>query len=88
MNYRRLFVPNCILFITIVTSKRRKILIDNIEYLRKAFALSKQKFSYQIIAICILKDHLHMMILHQKTGSFRLFINMLKKVFMIMIGAI
>lgn len=34
MNYTRLYIPNSIVFITVVTSKRREILIDNIELLK------------------------------------------------------
>ena len=34
MNYQRLYIPNSVIFITIVTSKRRNILIKNIELLK------------------------------------------------------
>lgn len=62
MNYRRLFVPNSTVFITIVTSKRREILIDNIDLLRQSFVIAKDKFSFEIVAICVLKDHLHLLL--------------------------
>ena len=35
MNYKRLFIPNSYVFITVCTYKRRNTLIDKIEYLRQ-----------------------------------------------------
>ena len=61
-NYTRVFAQGHSYFITINTEKRRPILIDNITILRQAFANSKQYFDYSIDAICILPDHLHMII--------------------------
>ena len=62
MNYRRLFVKNSYVFITIVTAKRRKILIDNIDILRNAFKNTINSFNYEIYAICVLPDLIHMII--------------------------
>ena len=62
MNYRRVFVPNSMIFLTIVTSKRRKILIENIDILKSALKRSLDNYNYHIYAICILQDHMHMII--------------------------
>jgi len=62
MNYKRLFVPNSMIFITVVTYGRKKILTDNIEYLRQSFKLSKEKYKYEVIAIIVNLDHFHMII--------------------------
>lgn len=51
MNYKRLYIPNSLVFITVVTKDRKNILINNINYLRKAFELAKTKFPFEIIAI-------------------------------------
>ena len=61
-DYRRIFAQEHPCFITIITEKKRPILIDNITILRQAFANSKQYFDYQIDAICILPEHLHLII--------------------------
>jgi len=61
-NYTRIFAKNHAYFITITTEKRRPILIDNIILLRQAFSNSMLYFNYNIDAICILPDHLHMII--------------------------
>ena len=41
MNYRRAHIENSKIFITIVTSKRRPILIENIDLLRNSFKQAK-----------------------------------------------
>jgi len=62
MNYKRLYIPNSLVFITVVTKNRKPILVNNINYLRDAFKISKQKYLFDIIAIIINKDHFHMII--------------------------
>ena len=62
MNYRRAHIENSKIFITIVTSKRRPILIENIDLLRNSFKQAKEKIKFEIDAIVILPDHLHMII--------------------------
>ena len=62
MNYKRLFIPNTLIFITVVTKDRNNILIEHIDFLRKSFTLTKQNYSFDIIAIIINPDHFHMII--------------------------
>jgi len=62
MNYKRLFISNSLIFITVVTKNRKPILIQNIKFLREAFKCAKQKYSFEIIAIIINNDHFHMII--------------------------
>ena len=62
MNYRRVYINDSKIFITMVTSKRHPILIENIEILRNSFKQTKQKIKFNIDAIVILPDHLHMII--------------------------
>jgi putative transposase len=45
-----------------VTFRRKPLLVEHIDLLRYAFRLSKQKYDYDIEAIVILPDHLHMII--------------------------
>ena len=44
MNYRRIFVENSLLFLTLVTNDRKNLLIDNIEFLKQALYNVKKKF--------------------------------------------
>lgn len=62
MNYRRAHIENSKIFITMVTSKRRPILIENIDILRNSFKQAKETIKFEIDAIVILPDHLHMII--------------------------
>ena len=80
-NYTRVIAQNHPYFITITTEKRRPILIDNITILRQAFANSKQYFDYQIDAICILPDHLHMIICPNNESDYPNIIKSIKTYF-------
>ena len=62
MNYRRLFIPNSIVFITVVTFDRKEILIPNIELLKNAIKQTKQKYQFDIVAICVLSNHIHILL--------------------------
>ena len=78
MQYKRLFIPNSILFITFVTAKRREILINNIEILRQSFITTKNKFEFEIIAICVLKNHVHMIIKPANINEYPLIVKNIK----------
>ena len=45
-----------------VTYNRNDILIENIELLRRAFKITKKYYNFEIIAICIMQNHIHMII--------------------------
>ena len=81
MNYKRLFIENGIIFITFVTSKRRNILIENINILRKSFIETKNIFTFEITAICVLPNHIHMIIKPENIKEYPLIIKMIKSIF-------
>ena len=62
MNYRRAFIQNSYLHLIVVSYKRKSIFADNIELLRHAFKNAKQFFDFEIIAICVLPDHIHVIL--------------------------
>lgn len=62
MNYKRLFIQNSYVHIIIVAYNRNPIFIKNINLLRESFKNSKKYFNYKIVAICILPDHMHIII--------------------------
>ena len=62
MRYQRVFEQNRYIFLTIVTSKRRHILINNVELIKASFKKAKQFYSFEIFGIVILPDHFHMII--------------------------
>ena len=77
MNYRRLFIPNSIVFITVVTFERQEILIQNIDLLRYAIKQTKQKYKFDIVAICVLKNHIHMLF---KTNNIKEYPDIIKNI--------
>ncbi len=81
MNYRRLYVSNRIVFITVVTSKRREILIDNIELLKYSVTNAHKYYKFSIIAICVLKDHLHFLLQPQNIKDYSKIITLIKRTF-------
>ncbi len=62
MNYRRVFVQNSYVFITVVTNDRKKILIENIELLRTAFRNTMKNYNFKIFAMVVMPDHFHLIL--------------------------
>jgi len=81
MNYKRLFIPSSSIFITVITKNRKPILIENIEHLKTAFKLTKQKYSFDIIAIIVNKDHFHMIIKPEDINLYPKIIGNIKSTF-------
>ena len=81
MNYKRLFIQNSLLFITVVTKCRKNILTDNIQYLREAFNITKQKYPFDIVAIVVNKDHFHMIINPKDIETYPKIIGTIKSTF-------
>lgn len=62
-NYKRYYnTSSATVFITFVTYNRKSILLPNINILRNAFKYAKEKFTFNIIAITIMKNHCHLII--------------------------
>ena len=62
MNYKRVFIQNSCVHVVIVSYKRHPIFIENINLLKKSILHSKKYFDYNIISICVLPEHIHMII--------------------------
>ncbi len=62
MNYRRVFIPNSYIHIIIVSYNRKNIFIDNIDLVRRSFKNAKRYFKFEIVAICILLNHIHVIL--------------------------
>ncbi len=61
-NYKRYYLDNYYIFITIVTYNRKPILIPNITLLRASFKKALNMFDFEIFGSVILPDHLHLII--------------------------
>ena len=80
-NYRRVYARGHSYFLTIVTHNRQPILVKNIDFLRTVFAESKSIYTYDIHAIVILPDHLHMIIEPQNSDEYPKIVSYLKRKF-------
>ncbi len=60
-DYRRLYIPGASWFFTVNLAQRKgnRLLIDNIDLLRKAFAYTKRRHPFKIDAVVVLPDHIH-----------------------------
>jgi putative transposase len=59
-NYRRAYVPGGSWFFTVnLLDRRQALLVENIESLRQAVAVTRQKLLFAIDAFAVLPDHLH-----------------------------
>ena len=81
MKYKRLYIPNSIIFITIVTSKRRNILIKNIELLKFSIKNAHKYYNFEIFAICVMKDHVHLLIKPNNIKEYSKIILLIKRTF-------
>ncbi|EKE02694.1 MAG: hypothetical protein ACD_20C00346G0021 [uncultured bacterium] len=69
-NYKRAFVENSYIFLTLTTYNRKPILIENIEILRESFRRAKETYNYQIYASVILPDHMHLILLPENIKDY------------------
>ena len=77
-NYKRLFLTGHSYYITMVTHRRKEILIQNIALLRESFQESKHYYHYSIDAIVILPDHIHMIITPENMNEYPKIIHAIK----------
>jgi putative transposase len=69
-NYKRVFIQNSYVFLTISTYKRKPILVDNIELLRESFRMVKAKYDFQVYGAIILPDHMHLILLPKNINDY------------------
>jgi len=81
MQYKRVFIENSHVFITVVTSKRREILIENVGLLRESFKNAKQFYLFEIYSAVILPDHFHLIIKPDKINDYPKIIQLIKSYF-------
>ena len=62
MNYKRLYIENSLVFITIVTNKRVPLLLKNVKFLYKSLFSVLKFYKFKLIAYCIQPEHIHVII--------------------------
>lgn len=77
-NYRRLFIDNSYLFLTVVTAQRKPLLINNINILRTSFKRAKEIYNFEIYASVILPDHMHLILIPETINEYPKIIRAIK----------
>ena len=85
-NYRRVFIKNSYVFITIITHNRAPILIDNIELLREAFRNVRKFYEFEIVACVILPEHFHIILYPKNINEYPKIISAIKHYFSSKLG--
>ncbi|MFA7658634.1 MAG: transposase [Candidatus Gastranaerophilaceae bacterium] len=80
-NYKRYYLPNRYVFVTVVTHNRNDILVNNIDLLRQCVKDTKEKFIFDVFAIVILPNHFHMILKPQKIEEFSVITGSIKRRF-------
>ena len=70
MNYRRLYLENSLVFITIVTDKRIPLLLQNTDLLYLSLFSVLKFYKFRLIAYSILPEHIHVIIKPEKIYSY------------------
>jgi len=81
MDYRRVFVENSCVHLIIVAYNRSPIFLEHVNLLKKSFKNAKQFFSFEIIAICVLPTHIHLLIKPKRIEDYPKIITSIKYYF-------
>ena len=81
MNYKRVFVPNSFVHLIVVAYNRKDIFVQNIDLFRNALKNAKQYFNFEIVAISVLPNHIHMILNPQNIKEYPKIITSIKYYF-------
>ncbi len=81
MNYRRLFIPNSMVFLTFVTQNRINILTDNINLLYSSLLNTIKIYKYELIAYTVQENHIHCILKPQNITDYSKIIKSFKYAF-------
>lgn len=88
MNYRRVFVQNSCVHLIVTSYNREAIFIGNIEILRSAFKNTSKNYKFEIIAICVLPEHIHMILKPNNINEYPKIISSIKHYFSKNVGQV
>ena len=88
MNYRRIFVPNGYVHIIITSYGRNPVFVKNIEILRTAFRNVQKLYKFEIAAICILPEHIHLIMHPENINNYPQIISSVKHYFSRNVGQV
>ncbi len=88
MDYRRVFIQNTCVHLILTTYNRKSILINHIEILRNAFKNTLNNYTFKIVAICVLPEHIHLIINPKKIEEYPKIISSIKHYFSKNVGQV
>ncbi|KAA3641149.1 MAG: transposase, partial [Proteobacteria bacterium] len=78
-NYRRVFVENSYVFITVtINNRNRNLLTDYMDEFRLALKATKRKVQFELYAIAVMPEHFHMIIKPDVIGEFPKIVSLIK----------
>lgn len=80
-NYKRLYLQNRPVFLTLVTFQRNPILVKNINILRESFKTAKANYNFEIYASVVLPDHIHLILNLENINEYSVIIANIKSYF-------
>ena len=81
MNYHRVFIQNSCVHLILVAYNRKNIFVQNIDLLKQSIINSKKYFKYKIIAICVLPEHIHLILFPENINDYPKIITSIKYYF-------
>ena len=88
MNYRRVYILNSFVHIILASYNRKPIFIDNIDILRTAFRNTMKIYKFEIVAICVLPDHIHVILNPENIRDYSKIISSVKHSFSAVVGQV
>ncbi len=88
MNYRRVFIQNSYIHLILTSYERMQIFTKNIEILRSAFKNTLNTYNFEIIAICVLPDHIHLILHPEDINDYPKIISSVKHYFSRNVGQV
>jgi putative transposase len=81
-NFRRVFVENSYVFITVLLNNRKRTLLtDYIDQLRLAFKHAQSVVAFEIYAVSIMPEHFHVILKPDKIIDYPKIISIIKRTF-------
>ena len=78
-NYRRHYISNAPVFITVVTKKRSPWLIECVDQLLASMREAKNKYTYRHIAHVVMNDHFHWLFEMENENNFSKLVTFVKR---------
>lgn len=88
MNYRRVFVSNSIIFLTIVTCNRVPILLNNLNLIKQSFKNVLKLYKFELIAFVVQPDHIHCLIKPKNIADYPKIVKSFKYSFTKLVGLV